>query len=76
LSAKPKESFLRNSLPLLDLQALSLSTLHNKEFESLYLSTIQTFNKIQAQVFQALYTAPNLPCFGCGVNANSEEPFA
>ncbi|KIM78188.1 hypothetical protein PILCRDRAFT_824660 [Piloderma croceum F 1598] len=43
--------------PLLDLQALPLSALHNKEFESLYSSTIQTFNKIQTQVFQALYTS-------------------
>ncbi|KAL0957930.1 hypothetical protein HGRIS_000111 [Hohenbuehelia grisea] len=42
--------------PLLDLQALPLSALHNKEFEALYSSTIQTFNKIQTQVFQALYT--------------------
>ncbi|KAF9487720.1 Sec63-domain-containing protein [Pleurotus eryngii] len=42
--------------PLLDLQQLPLSALHNKEFEALYSSTIQTFNKIQTQVFQALYT--------------------
>ncbi|TFK32698.1 Sec63 Brl domain-containing protein [Crucibulum laeve] len=43
--------------PLLDLQPLPLSALHNKEFEALYSSTIQTFNKIQTQVFQALYTS-------------------
>ncbi|KAF8056607.1 DNA polymerase theta/eta [Lyophyllum atratum] len=43
--------------PLLDLQSLPLSALHNKEFEDLYSSTIQTFNKIQTQVFQALYTS-------------------
>ena len=43
--------------PLLDLQALPLSALHSKEFEDLYSSTIQTFNKIQTQVFQALYTS-------------------
>ncbi|OCB89341.1 Sec63-domain-containing protein [Sanghuangporus baumii] len=42
--------------PLLDLQPLPLSALHNKEFESIYSSTIKTFNKIQTQVFQALYT--------------------
>ncbi|EAU82983.1 DNA polymerase theta/eta [Coprinopsis cinerea okayama7 len=42
--------------PLLDLQALPLTALHNKEFEAIYSSTIQTFNKIQTQVFQALYT--------------------
>ncbi|KAJ8517086.1 hypothetical protein ONZ45_g5700 [Pleurotus djamor] len=42
--------------PLLDLQSLPLSALHNKEFEAIYSSTIQTFNKIQTQVFQALYT--------------------
>ncbi|KZT07923.1 putative RNA helicase [Laetiporus sulphureus 93-53] len=42
--------------PLLDLQPLPLSALHNKEFESIYSSTIRTFNKIQTQVFQALYT--------------------
>jgi pre-mRNA-splicing helicase BRR2 len=43
--------------PLLDLQALPLSALHNKEFKDIYSSTIQTFNKIQTQVFQALYTS-------------------
>jgi len=42
--------------PLLDLQALPLSALHNKEFEEIFFSMIQTFNKIQMQVFQALYT--------------------
>ncbi|PPQ67232.1 hypothetical protein CVT24_011551 [Panaeolus cyanescens] len=42
--------------PLLDLQPLPLSALHNKEFEALYANSIQTFNKIQTQVFQALYT--------------------
>jgi pre-mRNA-splicing helicase BRR2 len=43
--------------PLLDLQALPLSALHNKEFEAIYTNSIQTFNKIQTQVFQALYTS-------------------
>ena len=43
------------STPLLDLQALPLTALHNNAFETLYSSTIQTFNKIQIQVFQALY---------------------
>jgi pre-mRNA-splicing helicase BRR2 len=43
--------------PLLDLQPLPLSALHNKDFESIYSTTIQTFNKIQTQVFQALYTS-------------------
>jgi pre-mRNA-splicing helicase BRR2 len=42
--------------PLLDLKALPLSVLRNKEFESLYSSTIQTFNEIQTQVLQASYT--------------------
>ncbi|KIJ55099.1 hypothetical protein M422DRAFT_219656 [Sphaerobolus stellatus SS14] len=42
--------------PLLELQPLPLSALHNKEFEEIYSSTIETFNKIQTQVFQALYT--------------------
>jgi pre-mRNA-splicing helicase BRR2 len=42
--------------PLLDLQALPLLALHNKGFEEIYSSTIQTFNKIQTQVFQVLYT--------------------
>lgn len=41
---------------LLDLQQLPISALHNKEFERVYESTIETFNKIQTQVFQALYT--------------------
>ncbi|KAG6830759.1 hypothetical protein H0H92_014840 [Tricholoma furcatifolium] len=44
-------------IPLLDLQALPLSALHNKEFEEIYASTIETFSKIQTQVFQALYTS-------------------
>ncbi len=39
---------------LLDLQPLPW---HNKEFEALYADSIQTFNKIQTQVFQALYTS-------------------
>jgi len=43
--------------PLLDLQSLPLSALHNKEFEAIYANSIQTFNKIQTQVFQALYTS-------------------
>ena len=42
--------------PLLDLQPLPLSALDNKEVEAIYASTIETFNKIQTQVFQALYT--------------------
>ncbi|PFH47664.1 hypothetical protein AMATHDRAFT_77103 [Amanita thiersii Skay4041] len=42
--------------PLLDLQPLPIPALHNKEFETIYSNTIQTFNKIQTQVFQALYT--------------------
>ncbi|KAG6370880.1 putative RNA helicase [Boletus reticuloceps] len=43
--------------PLLELQPLPLSALHNKEYEAIYSHTIQTFNKIQTQVFQALYTS-------------------
>lgn len=43
--------------PLLELQPLPLSALHNKEFEDIYSSTIKTPNKIQNQVFQALYTS-------------------
>jgi pre-mRNA-splicing helicase BRR2 len=42
---------------LLDLQPLPLSALHNKEFEAIYSSSLRTFNKIQTQVFQALYTS-------------------
>ncbi len=30
---------------------------HNKEFEALYADSIRTFNKVQTQVFQALYTS-------------------
>ena len=41
---------------LLDLQHLPISALHNKEFEAIYSSPIKTFNKIQTQVFQPLYT--------------------
>ena len=39
---------------LLDLQPQPVSALHNKTFEGLY--SFETFNKIQTQVFQALYT--------------------
>jgi pre-mRNA-splicing helicase BRR2 len=50
-------SFQRNSLPLPLLACRPpLSVLYNKEFEGIYSSTIQTFNKIRTQVFQALYT--------------------
>ncbi|GAA5998703.1 ATP-dependent RNA helicase BRR2 [Rhodotorula paludigena] len=41
---------------LLDLQSLPVSALHNKEFEKIYSESIDAFNKIQTQVFQALYT--------------------
>ncbi|KZT38321.1 putative RNA helicase [Sistotremastrum suecicum HHB10207 ss-3] len=41
---------------LLDLQPLPVTALHNAEFEKIYSSTIKNFNKIQTQVFQALYT--------------------
>jgi pre-mRNA-splicing helicase BRR2 len=34
-----------------------LHALHNKEFQAIYANSIQTFNKIQTQVFQALYTS-------------------
>ena len=40
--------------PLLDLQPLPVSALHNKAFEDLY--PFENFNKIQTQVFQALFT--------------------
>ncbi|KAI0312140.1 hypothetical protein OF83DRAFT_1218447, partial [Amylostereum chailletii] len=43
--------------PLLDLQPLPLSALHSKEFESIYAQSLQTFNKIQTQNFQALHTS-------------------
>lgn len=42
---------------LLDLQPLPVSALHNKEYEAIYSPTISTFNKIQTQVFQALYAS-------------------
>ncbi|GAA6043916.1 hypothetical protein JCM8097_004108 [Rhodosporidiobolus ruineniae] len=42
---------------LLDLQPLPVSALHNKEFEALYSDSLDAFNKIQTQVFQALYTS-------------------
>lgn len=43
--------------PLLDLQPLPVSALHNEQFQSLYASSFGTFNKIQTQVFQALYNS-------------------
>lgn len=42
--------------PLLDLQPLPVTALHNSEFQSLYTS-FKSFNKIQTQVFQALYNS-------------------
>ena len=42
---------------LLELQPLPLLTIHNKVFEAIYSSSIRTFNKIQTQVFQVLYTS-------------------
>ncbi|KZV62423.1 Sec63-domain-containing protein [Peniophora sp. CONT] len=41
---------------LLELQPLPLSALHNAEFEAVYKERLSEFNKIQTQVFQALYT--------------------
>ncbi|KDN49983.1 hypothetical protein RSAG8_01319, partial [Rhizoctonia solani AG-8 WAC10335] len=43
--------------PLLDLQPLPVVALRNKEFESIYAPKLETFNKIQTQVFQALYNS-------------------
>ncbi|QRV91442.1 pre-mRNA-splicing helicase BRR2 [Ceratobasidium sp. AG-Ba] len=43
--------------PLLDLQPLPVVALRNKEFEAVYASKLETFNKIQTQVFQALYNS-------------------
>ncbi|WWD21866.1 hypothetical protein CI109_106354 [Kwoniella shandongensis] len=40
--------------PLLELQPLPITALHNKQFEKLY--PFDNFNKIQTQVFQALFT--------------------
>ncbi|KAG8933497.1 DEIH-box ATPase [Tulasnella sp. 417] len=42
---------------LLDLQSLPLSALRNKEFEAVFDGKVRTFNKIQTQVFQALYNS-------------------
>ncbi|GAO51264.1 Sec63-domain-containing protein [Saitoella complicata NRRL Y-17804] len=42
--------------PLLDLQPLPVSALRNAEFVALYGSWLKTFNKIQTQVFNTLYT--------------------
>lgn len=41
--------------PLLDLQPLPVSAFGNKEFQAIY-TDIESFNKIQTQVFSALYT--------------------
>lgn len=44
--------------PLLDLQPLPVSALHHKAYEAIYLNQgLKNFNKIQTQVFQALYTS-------------------
>jgi pre-mRNA-splicing helicase BRR2 len=42
---------------LLDLQPTPFSALHNPAFEKIYSSSIPSFNKIQTQVFQALYAS-------------------
>ena len=41
---------------LLDLQPLPVSALHNRPYEQIYADSVSSFNKIQTQVFQALYT--------------------
>lgn len=41
---------------LLDLAPLPVSALHNKDFEAVYADQFKTFNKIQNQVFHALYS--------------------
>lgn len=41
--------------PLLDLQPLPVAALNNAEFEAVYTKSVPSFNKIQTQVFQALY---------------------
>lgn len=38
------------------MEHLPFSALHNREFEEIYSSSIPAFNKIQTQVFHALYT--------------------
>ncbi|KAF9473551.1 hypothetical protein BDN70DRAFT_899669 [Pholiota conissans] len=58
--------------PLLDLQGLPLSALHNKEFEAIYANTIQTFNKLQKQVFQALYTSDGNVFIGAPTGSRAE----
>ena len=43
--------------PVLELQPLPISALHNKEYETIYVRIIQTSNTIQTQFFQVLYTS-------------------
>ncbi|TIB36491.1 hypothetical protein E3P84_00909 [Wallemia ichthyophaga] len=56
--------------PLLDLQPLPISALHNKAYENIYTPSndneyaIESFNKIQTQVFQALYTSDDSVIIG------------
>jgi pre-mRNA-splicing helicase BRR2 len=45
-----------NHTALLDLQPLPVTALHNKAYEELYANSFANFNKIQTQVFQALFT--------------------
>ena len=42
--------------PLLDLAPLPVTALHNKEYQKVYEGEFDTFNKIQNQVFHALYS--------------------
>ncbi len=43
--------------PTAPLELQPLSALHNEEFEAIHSSSLRTFNKIQTQLFQALYTS-------------------
>ena len=45
---------------LLEVRPLPLSAIHKKELEAICSSTIDNFNKIQTQVFQALYATDDV----------------
>lgn len=63
---------------LLELQPLPTAALHNPEYEQLYQDDIHAFNKIQTQVFQALYTTNDnvLLCAPAGSGKTIAAEFA
>ncbi len=61
----------------LDLQPHQLSAIHNNNSEMIYTSIMESFNKIQMQIFQVLYISDKnlLPYTHCTIPAVSWTSF-